>query len=522
MHGWGRSAWRVVAAGSGVAALVVPAWAGFARAGEGSSVRLFRLSASASGVGVVFDRKDLLPITPILDLGSPRVKASLSDAPASDVTASPFDPGALRVAGGAVATLVGLPFSPPSVPGTAVASYPTGDPESAVETALENDQGPYVVAAARASSAREGAHGVAAVGSLAGPPAPGSSRPEGLQVRAGAAGSARIRDLRELLGRYLGVPTPTGSAASGDELLFSVLGGRTEAALSSAGDVLSGVVTSDVTGLSFLGGIVEISGLHSRVTLGWPDLASRPEVAHGVEVGAVTVLGVPAQITDHGLEMGGTTVPAPVAATVSELLAERGGRFTVGVTEEGDGHRRVVGLLFDFLGEVQPGEIDHAQLAFGSAGLDYSGELIGSGLADFGGAEPAYPTYGQDGVTPEGSRLGTGDLAADGELAAVGDLGFAKVPGGGDLGLVAAELASPTLPSAPADPGAAVIGRASAVPASVSPTAAVEAVAAATARAPAVLFVLLAGALAWLAILAAGASGLITPSGSRTGGPEEG
>src|SRR5687768_12423994 len=53
----------------------------------------YYLAVQGIGLGVVYNRKDLLPFAPLLNVGMPKVSLELDDTPTSSARATALDPG---------------------------------------------------------------------------------------------------------------------------------------------------------------------------------------------------------------------------------------------------------------------------------------------------------------------------------------------------------------------------------------------------------------------------------------------
>jgi len=376
---WSAAAVVVVVASGGTV--------GRAAASEADARLIFSLSAGGSGVALTYDRKNLLPVSPLADMGFPRVSLQLDDSPSSTARAVAFDPGVLG-AGNALSQIFGAPpGAVPAYPLYADARFPTGpssasagahQPAGTGGGAVDGFSGSASAEAqkARGSSAVFSARGQGQGGTRWRIPVPGESEAD---VR------ALHRDVASLLARsgHLAVPV---KEPSGD--MVAIDNGSVVGEAGRAGTGLSGKVVSTVGGVELLGGLVRIGRMVTTAELSWPSptVSAKPTVTSSLT--DVTVLGVPAIIDRDGIRIQSQGAPAPETGAVRKAFAAHGATFGAGTSAVRPEGVSGNALTFGFNGQVQPGETDSFELDFARVWFSYVAELEG------GQAAPAVPEAG--------------------------------------------------------------------------------------------------------------------------------
>lgn len=169
---------------------------------------------------------------------------------------------------------------------------------------------------------------------------------------------------------------------------------------------------STLSGIRLIGGLVEIGSLQSVASV---TDDGRGAVTHDteLEIGGVTVGGIPARITDNGLEIGSTSgALGPLADQLTQLVSGLGIKVTMlevgeGVDEEGSAFARVGGLLVEFeldvrglpilpgpIGDIDPNGLYQGSIALAQAGVTGQAahidvpEFVPAPVPDVGGVPP--------------------------------------------------------------------------------------------------------------------------------------
>jgi hypothetical protein len=205
---------------------------------------------------------------------------------------------------------------------------------------------------------------------------------------------------------------------------------------------------SVLSGIDLVGGLIHIGSLRSTSTI-TDDGAKRTSAAQ-LEVGGVTVAGLPAEITTDGLQIGTSATPlGPVATqlsrTLTQLLGALGVKLTLlpttHTTDDGTGQAvaSAAGLLLEITLNVKglpaiPGPLGQ---------MDLNGAYVGTLQLGYSGASGAAATFDDSGGANGGTDLGGGE--------GVTDLGSGPVFGGDegvtDLGIAPGPSTSPTAPA---------------------------------------------------------------------------
>lgn len=301
-----------------------------ARAQEVDLYHSYIQSGGASAITVVFNRENLLPFSPIVDLGVPRIRLEIGDTPSASAKAAPLDPGLLGAASGLSQILGVPPGVVPPYPLYADAKFPTGPEQATVGVSQDVPSGGAELEGVRGHS-------------------------EATAER--AAAEASVSDLKGGAEGLAGVVRMRGAATDG-ELLHE-------------GRSLQGTLRTRLTGVELLDGLVEIGTIETKVRLQMTDPLKAPEVAS-------------ATTTMSDIRLAGTVaLPSETAAQladaikqINELVSASGLRLEVAVPTEDDGVLGITGLRMTFDGEIQPGERDFVQVSLASARLSYFSELL--------------------------------------------------------------------------------------------------------------------------------------------------
>lgn len=179
-----------------------------------------------------------------------------------------------------------------------------------------------------------------------------------------STGEAAMTDLRVLGLPGLGsLPLPLPGAPELDTSILSVDGAtsRTDQRIDANGALVV-EAESILDGVRLVGGLVEIDAIHStaRITDDGEGGVTR---AADLEIGDVTVGGIPARLTEDGLEIGSPTGSAgPLVQQLTQLVNElvRGLGIEVsvlatedGVDDAGVSFARVGGVLVEFAVDLQ-------------------------------------------------------------------------------------------------------------------------------------------------------------------------
>lgn len=333
-------------------------------------------AGQASGITVVFNRENLLPFSPLVDVGVPRVRLEIGDTPTTSARAAPLDPGLVGAATG-LAQILGVPPGVvPQYPLYADAKFPTGPEQATVGVSQDLPSGPATAVGVRGHS-------------------------EAAAERATATAS-----LTELAGGSEGLAG-----------LVTVQGAATDGELVHDGRSIEGVLRARLTGVKLLGGLVEIGTIESKVQLRMPDPLKAPEVASTTTtIGDIRIAGSP-------LPSGSPSQLADAVERVNEVLEPSGLWLEAAVPTEADGVLGITGVRVTFDGEVQPGERDFLQVSLGSASLSYFSELLevplpppapptdaaaGGGMGSFEATSPGRSTSDTPAFSP--AELGAPDV----------------------------------------------------------------------------------------------------------------
>lgn len=428
------------------AAILGPAGATAQTAG-GSPDRhhVYVLSGTSTGVSIYYDREALLPLSPIFDTGFPRSTASIDDTPSASGRGSPADPGIVGAAG-AIGPQLGVPAGLiPTYPLYADATYPAG-PASA-EVGNRQDVplggGPLLRIGSGAASASEneataeGRIGRADLDPVSIPFAEG----------AGDVSGALRQALAPLLAQTGAKRDQAADPAS--DVLVSIGSGETEVHVRRDGERLVARVTSRLSGVSLLGGVITMDGLTSTTTLGWAAPGAEPKLATATDVSRARLLGVPIRFTDEGFEFSDSKVPFPLLAAVRDAVnaaaGGSGGDLRLGVPVQAENRVGVSAVLFSFDGElvpasiprpplplVGPGERDIFKLGLAGTSLTYVSRYVQFASMDAGG-DLATGTGTLDTGGGGGGDVGSGALQGVGPVGAEpvgGEAGAGGAPGG--------------------------------------------------------------------------------------------
>ena len=174
------------------------------------------------------------------------------------------------------------------------------------------------------------------------------------------------------------------------------------------------VVTADsvLSGVDLVGGLIHLGSIHSTSTITDDGNGKRTSSAN-LEVGGVSVNGIPAQITADGITVGtGSTPLGPTAAqtarTLNQLLSQLGVRLTLlpvtHTTDDGTGQAQAsaAGLLLEITLNASglpsvPGPLGN---------MDLNGAYVGTLQLGYTGASGAGSVFGED-TTPGGPDEGS-------------------------------------------------------------------------------------------------------------------
>lgn len=320
---------------------------------------VYALNGVSTGLSFYYNRENLLPLSPILDTGFPRASASIDDTPSSSGRGSPSDPG-IAGALGAIGPQVGVPAGIiPTFPLYADANFPAGPPSAEVGNRQDVPLGggPLLqLVSGRAEAAEDQASAQGVVGRL-------TAEPTSVPFAEGSSGGVEQlrRALAPLLGRFGG----QGDAAA-TSALVSVGAAETKVRVHRDGERLTATVTSEVSDVGLLGGLIGIDGLSSRTTLDWASPSAEPALSTTSDLGAATLLGVPIRFTEDGFEFASQDIPAPVVRAVREAFVQfagdRGAGLSLGEPVRGDGRAGITAVAFSFDGEFVPPEIPRPPL----------------------------------------------------------------------------------------------------------------------------------------------------------------
>jgi hypothetical protein len=383
--------------------LAAPVWA--ERAGDASAAEspqhTYAGQATATGVGVVYDRKNLLPVSPLFSAAMPRTTSQFDSAPTSASRGSPFDPGILA-SGRAASQLFGAPpdLIPP-YPLFADATYPAG-PASAQVGSAEVLGGQ---AAAEAESTKANAViGQGAAGS--------GGKQDAVPLRASPQLQATVDALRSsiaaLLGRYRAARNQDRAGSGGsDGALISVREATASTALEHRGLDLVERASSELRDVSLLGGAIHIESVVSSAETHIPGReAGKTDLTSSLQ--GMDILGVPATLTAEGLRLEGQALPVPADVTKAVEQAFAGHGFTLRADErraEGAG-AHVIAFRMGFTGSVQPGETDSFEMTLGTSALSWHSRV---GDRELDAPVAADPGPGQ---APQAALPGTEELAS--------------------------------------------------------------------------------------------------------------
>lgn len=442
MKRWRRLGRLGPAIGLALSSAWIPATAGGAPGdGGGEDLHLYGLSGGAVALGVSFDMKNFLALSPILVAGAPRVAFGIDPTPTSAIRASPMDPGVVGAADAAGPAIIGLPpgFIPP-YPLYADAAYPTGPETVEVGNSHAVPTAGIPVAQVfhgRGEATLDGAKGKAVV--------TGAQLADAQAFGAGAVPDGGYRQLAAALAPVLAAAGLSPRAEEPSDVLAEVDVGEADGRGARHGLALSGSLHSSATGVRLLGGLLRISDLSGTLSLEWPSPDAAPAVQPAWSVGEATLMNVAVRFGRKGIEIANTAVPASVSDQVNQVIGQFGFRFQAGEERRSDRAASVSALsvVFDRTLPAVPGVIgsEHPVVGFtlGSASLTFDSSLVtfpagdDGAVGDYGpGAEA---DLAGDAAVPEptsglGPAPGAGFVVGEGVLAAVAPVS----PTGGSLG----------------------------------------------------------------------------------------
>jgi hypothetical protein len=333
-------------------------------------------TATADGIGFVYDQVGLLALSPILDTGFPRAAASIENTPSSAARAAPAEPGLVGALNG-IGPVLGIPPGViPPYPLYADASYPSGPFTAHVGADVHNFQTGVGLAGLLSGSSvarQDDARASAQFGR-------GTSGP----VSVPASGAAGLGGLTRLVQKLLGGAASEDPIAAEKDSLFSVTTGEATVAVKRTGHALTESAISRLTGVSLLGGLITIGQAESTMSLDIPEPGRTPKIQSRTDVTDIRLLGLPIRVTDKGLEFVGNSVPLPVATAINDLIASRGGSFRIAQHRSASDTAAVSALVFDFDGVLVAGipglppipfvtnEHQQVHLAMGAISLGFS------------------------------------------------------------------------------------------------------------------------------------------------------
>lgn len=343
--------------------------------GDVSPGLVYRLGGQATGFGFHANRRNLLPVQPLVDVGVPRVSAVIDSAPSAVARAAPADPGVAAGLSGAAPAATGLPpgFVPP-YPLFADSSYPVGDRESFVG---QRHRMPLSAEAAflrgASGEARAGASFGSAVAELAEMDSEGLLANQARTIPMSANQRAAVKGLFEqadtVLARH-GVAAPRAEP-SGVFLTFGAA--RATVRVERDRNELVGVARSILTDVTLLGGLVTFAAIESELSVHWSGPSQQPVLERRYTFGDARIAGVEAGYDGGMLHFAGRDAPAagvPLAELLTELFAGRA-RVSVDRSDADANSSSLVPLSFEFTGEFQPGEFDSGGFSLGAISLRY-------------------------------------------------------------------------------------------------------------------------------------------------------
>lgn len=333
---------------------------------------IYALSAEGRGMAIVYNRKNLLPVSPLVGLGVPGVVLQLDDSPAATARATALEPGVFGAANGLSQIFGAPPGLVPAYPLYADAKYPVGPPTASLGTsspAPVPGTGPVEVASASAAAEPDSASGQARLGGLGGA---GSTPASGFGIAVPSASEPAVRDLFHKVASILAQSGHTTVAtAEPDGTMVAMDNGSVAAWAGRSGTVLRAEVRSTMGGVELLGGLVRVGRMRTTAALEWPSPSVPAKPSFTTSLADISILGVPALIDSGGIHLQQGAAPAPAADQVTRAFAEHGVSFGPGVTTTDKETAQGSALRFAFEGEVQPGETDTFVVDFGRAALSF-------------------------------------------------------------------------------------------------------------------------------------------------------
>lgn len=405
MRRWRRVGRVGPALGLALASAWIPVAAGGTSNAAGGGLHLYGLNGGAAALGVSFDMKNFLALSPILVAGAPRVSLGIDPTPTSGVRASPVDPGVIGAADAAGPAIIGLPpgFIPP-YPLYADAAYPTGPEAAAVGNSHDIPSTGIPVARVfygRGQAALDQAEGKAVVS--------GASLADPRAFQAAALPAGGYRQMASALASVLTAAGLSPRAEEPSATLAEVDVGEADGKGARQDLDLSGTMHSSAAGVRLLGGLLRISDLFGAVSLDWPSPSAPPAVRPTWSVGEATLMNVAVRFGPNGIEIADTSVPASVSDQINKVIGQYGLRFQAGEERRSDRAVSVSALsvAFDRATPAVPGLIgsEHPVVGFtlGSATLTFDSSLVTFPAGD----------DSSGGGYPPGAAVGSGDSAAD-------------------------------------------------------------------------------------------------------------
>ena len=204
--------------------------------------------------------------------------------------------------------------------------------------------------------------------------------------------------------------------------------------------------SSVLSGVDLVGGLIHVGSIRSTSTITDDGKGKRTSSAT-LEVGGVSVNGIPAEITTDGIVVGPSSTPlgplaTQAAKTLNQLLGQLGVRFTVlpvtHTTDDGTGQAvaSAAGLLLEITLNASglpsvPGPLGN---------MDLNGAYVGVLQLGYTGASGAASVFGSD-TTPGGTDEGA-IVPPD-----LGDQGGFDLGGSGGVDLGQAPTPSPIAPA---------------------------------------------------------------------------